>query len=367
MSSASNIEWTDCTWNPVVGCTPVSPGCLNCYAATMARRLEAMGVKEYAAREIPATMGTPYDAHEPAKMVRIAEVKGGRAVFSGEVRCVPERLGDPLSWRKPRRVFVNSMSDLFHEDVPDGFIDWVWETMYRCPQHTFQILTKRPDRMAAYFDGVRKAASRLYGEEMIEAPLPNVWLGTSVEDQKCADERVPWLLKCPAAVRFLSCEPLLGPVNLVGAYRTAIVNNQRGGMTYTAACKAVAASAIHWVIVGGESGSLAKVRPCDVGWVRSIVRQCRDAGVACFVKQLGAKVVCRNDEVADWMDQPGGPCLDDINTEGVVMQGDPVRVLLRDRKGGDPAEWPEDLRVREMPKGCDDPDPLACARGSGVR
>lgn len=335
----SNIEWTDRTWNPVIGCTPVSPGCLNCYAAAMARRLEAMGKADYAPREVEAVMGTPYDPHTPAKTLRIAEVRGGRAVFTGEVRTLAHRLTEPMKWRKPCRVFVNSMSDLFHEAVPFEFIDRVFAVMRVARQHTYQILTKRPDRMAEYlrqrpsgwmFDYPKGHALEGKGFVPVEWPLPNVWLGTSVEDQKAADERIPHLLRCPARVRFLSCEPLLGPVDFsaffggpyVGSPGDKVHDNYNLG--------------INWVIVGGESGP--RSRPCEVGWVRSIVRQCKDASVPCFVKQLGANVV-------------GDPPVPPVRNEATGSTTYTVQEVfeVNDRKGGNPSEWPEDLRVRQMP------------------
>lgn len=352
---STGIEWTDTTWNPVIGCTPVSPGCLNCYAATMARRLEAMGKPEYAPREYwdpPSSNADGSDARA-AKLthtIRIAEVRNGRAVFTGEVRCLEDRLTDPLRWRKPRRVFVNSMSDLFHESVPFEFIDRVFAVMALCPQHTFQVLTKRPDRMAEYLrpdGGVRLAAAirdivgRSRGDESVSQTeeavrrydnaggvLPNVWLGTSAENQATADERIPHLLRCPAAVRFLSCEPLLGPVDL-SLFLWCMDGERRHGRL----------NRLHWVIVGGESGP--KARPCDVEWIRSIVRQCKDAGVPCFVKQLGK----HPREVA-----ASGPCsvmpwVWDDGGENIERWYKPS-----DRKGGDPSEWPEDLRVRQWPE-----------------
>ncbi len=354
---SSGIEWTDKTWNPVVGCTPVSPGCLNCYAATMARRLHAMTLK---GRNVPG-----YD--QP-----LTEKRGGRAVFNGTVRCLDDRLTEPMKWRKPCRVFVNSMSDLFHEAVPFDFIDRVFAVMALCPQHTFQVLTKRPERMAEYFAAGRgqdndfgwhfsdaqrrvKVVADILAEErrqggIVESnwnnvwPLQKVWLGTSCENQAAAKERIPHLLRCPAAVRFLSCEPLIGPVDL---FRNGAWGTFEGKPAFTHGDHADWLRNLQWIIVGGESGP--KARACDIAWIRSIVQQCKDAQVPCFVKQAGSRVVCRNDEVSDWLDQ----ChlsLDDIDTEGVMMQGDPVRVMLRDRKGGDPAEWPEDLRVREWPE-----------------
>lgn len=339
---------SDITWNPVIGCTPVSPGCLNCYAATTARRLEAMGKPDYAPRdEVTPERQTMPDAFGvrtiPAttKTVRIAEVKNGRAVFTGDVRCLPDRLAEPLGWKKPRMVFVNSMSDLFHEAVPFEFIDRVFAVMALCPQHTFQVLTKRPERMAEYLtrreiskawspsprggdgsdesakwktpcDRVYSIARSMKGREAAPEliwPLPNVWLGASVENQQTADERILRLLKCPAAVRFLSVEPLLGAVDFWPEMFGLTGDSWRGPR-------------IDWVIVGGESGPHA--RPCDVAWIRSVVRQCKDAGVPCFVKQLGSWPM----------------------TIGRMPDG---RHRLKDRKGVDPSEWPEDLRVREMP------------------
>jgi len=354
----SNIEWTDTTWNPVVGCTPVSAGCLNCYAATMANRLQQMPqAKDYHPREYSrdeakdaareASGGCDSDVPDYRPAVRIAEVRGGRAVFTGDVRLVPERLEEPLSWRKPRMVFVNSMSDLFHEAVPFEFIDRVFAVMALCPQHTFQVLTKRPERMAEYFGQNRLDSAGRHGAVLgaahfqttggsgaqVDWPVPNVWLGTSVENQAAADERIPHLLECPAAVRFLSCEPLLGPVELSGCMTPA-----REIMGLDGPYIAGPDAGVHWVIVGGESGPNA--RPCDVAWIRSIVGQCKASGVPVFVKQLGARPV----EVNSGPEMPMRWVPDD--------GGEEVERWYRpsDRKGGDPAEWPEDLRVRQFPK-----------------
>lgn len=230
---ASKIEWTDVTWNPVVGCAHVSPGCDNCYAAR-----EASG----------RLRGT-------AAYAGLAE--GGR--FSGEARCLPERLDQPLHWRKPRFVFVNSMSDLFHPDVPMDFILRVWSTMSRSPQHTFQVLTKRPQRMAKIVDAIAwKWEGDLDGGG--EMPLPGVWLGTSIENDRYTF-RADHLRATPAAVRFLSLEPLLGPLPSLDL------------------------TGIDWVIVGGESGPRA--RPMHPDWARSIRDRCVDAGVPFFFKQWG--------------------------------------------------------------------------------
>lgn len=381
----SNIEWTDQTWNPVVGCTPVSPGCLNCYAATMAVRLEGMAKKKlkaangqgsklaaYAPRVVDPNgkehRGAIPDAvRERSKTVRIAEVRGGRAVFTGDVRLVPERLADPLKWSKPRMVFVDSMSDLFHESVPDQFIRLVFAAMSWAGHHTFQVLTKRPERMAAWFADEENDLSSCQAEWVVNGPddktptgrhrigrrgttgsingaphalgegnkwpLPNVWLGTSVENQAAADERIPHLLKCPARVRFLSCEPLLEAIDLADLVRRV----GKGEHHYSALeCDVDAAdddwngATVNWVIVGGESGRGA--RPCDVGWIRSIVEQCKASGVPCFVKQLGKHPLDFGALVWPGGVRPGG--------------GHP---MLKNKKGGDPAEWPEDLRVRQMP------------------
>lgn len=214
MTTDSNIEWTEFTWNPVTGCIKVSQGCKNCYAERMAKRLKAMGSERYA------------DGFKPTLHWDLIDA--------------------PRAWRKPRLVFVNSMSDLFQEDVPETFIRSVFQTMVACPQHTFQILTKRSERL-------REIAAGL--------PWPeNVWMGVSVEDARVLD-RAFHLAAIPAAVRFLSCEPLIGPLDDLP------LNN------------------IDWVIVGGESGPRA--RQLEASWVKSIRRQCRRYGVAFFFKQWG--------------------------------------------------------------------------------
>jgi protein gp37 len=305
MSDQSSIQWTDATWNPVRGCTKISPGCAHCYAETFAERFRGVN-------------GHPYER-------------------GFDLRLVPEKLHEPLRWRKPRRIFVNSMSDLFHKDVPDEFIDRVFAVMALCEQHTFQVLTKRADRLAGYLNAAG-LEDRVYAamESVAEAheiadflfdawPLPNVWLGVSVEDQHRADERIPLLLQTPAAVRFLSVEPLLGPVDL-RPWIDCTCNDVTG------TCASCLDGGIHWVIVGGESGPGA--RPMQVEWARSIVKQCKAAGVSVFVKQLGANVNITEATA------PVGP------RAHRVVKG---RVSLVDRKGGDPAEWPEDLRVRDFP------------------
>jgi protein gp37 len=229
MVAKTSIEWTDVTWNPVAGCDIESAGCTNCYAMRMASRLQAMGVSKYAG---------------------LTRKAGRRHVWTGKIRCDEKSLDTPRRWRKPVKVFVNSMSDLFHPDVPIQFIRRVWTVMEATPQHTYQILTKRPSRMAEVL--------ATQGFEI----LPNVWLGTSVEGPKVID-RLDALRLVPAAVRFVSFEPLIGSVaaaNLDG---------------------------IHWAIVGGESGPHA--RPMSATWVAEIERMCRKKHVAFFFKQWGGK------------------------------------------------------------------------------
>lgn len=225
MAGLSEIEWTDATWNPVSGCKIISPGCTNCYAMRMAARLQAMSHHAYQG---------------------ITRSSGGRSVWTGRIYLNASALEVPLRWRKPRMIFVNSMSDLFQEAVPDEFIRRVWEVMAEAPWHVFQILTKRPENMR------RLAADLPF--------LPNVWLGTSVESAEHAD-RIKQLQPTTAAIRFVSFEPLLdsvGPLDLTG---------------------------IHWAIVGGESGP--KARSMKIRWVDEIKRQCRRDGVKFFFKQWG--------------------------------------------------------------------------------
>jgi protein gp37 len=310
MSDKSKIEWTEATWNPVYGCTKVSPGCANCY--------------------IERT--PPY---------RVAGLRFERGAIP--VQLKPERLDQPLRWQRPRRVFVNSLSDLFHENVPFEFIDHVFAAMAAVPQHTFQVLTKRPRRMLEYMTAVAADGSDDGGEgyqgahfrvdclaarleakkynqplkwrlegDPIEWPLPNVWLGVTCENQRWANERIPLLLETPAAVRFVSCEPLLGPVDL-----TRLVWPDRGAVLLSTltvpprlnALRGYSDNGRHtrldWVIVGGESaGSRARrlvywetggesevpgwePKPQALAWVRSIRDQCLNAGVPFFFKQWG--------------------------------------------------------------------------------
>lgn len=291
------IEWAEETWNPTTGCDRISPGCAHCYALTLAKRLKAMGQPRY-------------------------QKDGGRASGPGfGLTLHPDVLMKPLSWRTPKRVFVDSMSDLFHEDVPFDFIDQVFAVMALTPQHTYQVLTKRPERMRKYLQNsgpdleLEDAYQNLAAEMEQEAgrlpwPLPNVWLGVTVENQRWADERIPILLDTPAAVRFLSCEPLLGPVKLthIDLHDSHPTMYQVNALTDVAK--------LDWVIVGGESagpeyrrlvvqreiahrqGPLGEQRISHYSrwfepranaalWVTSLRDQCVDAGVPFFFKQWG--------------------------------------------------------------------------------
>lgn len=285
MSAKTQIEWTNATWNPVRGCSRVSEGCRNCYAEVQAARVNACqhgsGISEGSAA---------YDG---------LLAKSGQ--WNGKIKLVPQALQQPLSWKEPRRIFVNSMSDLFHENVPAEFISQVFEIMALCPQHTFQILTKRPERMLNYFMcmSLAGAPERLFAASAGRWPLPNVWLGVSVEDQKTADARIPVLLQVPAAVRWVSAEPLLGTVNLESTLGgTQWIGGQRGchGTHKGIGTEDCPHNKHHhhdhrcnrgldWIVVGGESGSNA--RPMHPDWVRGVRDQCAAAGVPFFFKQWG--------------------------------------------------------------------------------
>lgn len=260
MAHNTEISWTDTTWNPLAGCTWASPGCDHCYAAVMARRLEAMARADIAAVRDPG---------RKQKYIGITNKNSaGRIMFNGKVKLDEAALDEPLNWAKPRRVFVNSMSDLFHKDVPESFIGKVWSTMLSTPQHTYQVLTKRPERMATV---VRRLVEE--GERKgLRAP-DNIWCGTSVENQEQADARIPHLLNVPVKIRFLSCEPLLGPLDL-----SHVANMGRDAY-------GLADGVIHWVICGGESGPGA--RPMHPEWARGLRDQCAAASVAFHFKQWG--------------------------------------------------------------------------------
>lgn len=286
----TEIEWSDMTWNPVRGCSLVSAGCESCYAMKQAHRFSGKG--------------HPYEG--------LTELGPHGPRWTGKIRLVPEALDQPLKIKKPQRIFVNSMSDLFHEDVPDEFIQAVFTTMACCPQHVFQILTKRPQRMAKLIQYWKEVG--LTYKSGIGSTLSNVLLGVSVEDQKTADERIPLLLQTPAAVRWISAEPLLGPVS-VGAFLPSGVcpdcdhwNSLHSPSSRIVGCEFYSEDAdgstlcgcrklrreielgekgVDWVVVGGESGG-PKARPMHPAWARWIRDQCQAAGVPFFFKQWGA-------------------------------------------------------------------------------
>ena len=317
----TSIEWTDFTTNPiryrdpegrsVHGCIKVSAGCANCYASA------------WSARGLTGERGGAFTAKRQATLTPSFDEAEGKRILRTKVTG--------------KRVFVGDMTDVFGEWVPDALLDQMFAVFGLRPDLTFQVLTKRPERMREYmvdpdrYTCVDEAAAAISGESGVGVitrwPLPNVWLGVSVEDQAAADDRIPELLNTPAAVRFLSCEPLLGQLML----RRPIAPGSFPGL--------------HWVIVGGESGPGA--RPCDVGWIRDIVQQCKAAAVPVFVKQLGRRPY---DDIfaAGWAAEAGGypphavPWVPDFGANWAPR--------LRSRKGDDPDEWPEDLRVREWPE-----------------
>lgn len=355
MADATSIEWTDTSWNPLraiadlrptVGwaCQKISPGCENCYAAKVNQRLGT---------------GLGYDARGIARSTHYLD---GRA------------LNMPLTLKRPRRIFLASMTDIFGEWVHDEDLDRIFAVMALTPQHTYQVLTKRPERMREYMTAERhglpseghvELAKDLLsterwgiGQFLGTWPLPNVWLGTSVENQHWADIRIPELLATPAAVRFVSCEPLLEEVWLTRDLVWAPTPCPGGcgcvrpedPAAHDCGCDEGCCSEefnyrrpdLNWIIVGGESGHGA--RPFDVAWARSAVEQCRAAGVAVYVKQLGARPYTSD------MAGMAFPFHVRRTTGPVGLSPTAIGVTLRDLKGGDPDEWPADLNVREFPQ-----------------
>lgn len=269
MSANTKIETADKTWNPLKGCSKVSEGCRNCYAVAIAYRFSGKGL--------------PYEG--------LATRNAQGPQWTGDITLDFDTLKAPLRWKNPSRIFVNSMSDLFHEQVPDEFIRSVFGIMALCPRHTFQIYTKRPERMLEWFkqnpscgnvfEWVLKDGQRVQLPQSVPWPLPNVHLGVSVENQKAADKRIPLLLDTPAAVRFLSCEPLLGPVDL-SAWLVAEGELQKAEWMLS---RYGASQPLNWVIVGGESGPDA--RPMHPEWARTLRDQCLESSIPFFFKQWG--------------------------------------------------------------------------------
>jgi len=392
MSQATKIEWTDETWNPTRGCSRVSEGCRHCYAERQAARFRG--------------------DDDPFHGFAYSDKAGTH--WTGRVELVPEKLDEPLRrrrWaekfarkhgRRPR-VFVNSMSDLFHEALSNEAIAAIFGVMAAASWIDFQVLTKRAKRMREWFEwaadaganlefeigekppsghgeptictlcfdsaiggtpNARAFVDRLVGTKDTRWPLTNVWLGTSVEDQAAAEERIPHLLATPAAVRFVSYEPALEEVEFFRFVSGRRCNRCHAPMEGAGPCDGSCRCGglievgpkLDWIIIGGESGPGA--RPFDLTWARSTVRQCREAGVAVFVKQLGARPIMYGSEVRALLDAQHARDArhSDRISETPSFEWDDsgeqtsARMVLRDRKGGDPSEWPEDLRVREFPK-----------------
>jgi len=364
MGRTSSIQWTDATWNPMRGCSRVSPGCENCYAERVAARFSGVA--------------------QPYHGLAVMGEHGPR--WTREVRFIEEHLADPLRWKHPRRIFVNSMSDLFHEGLSNEQIAAVFGVMATAPHHQFQALTKRAKRMLEWFAWVRMSAptgrevsfvidalSKFLQPPITEEvrvrirdnlwPLPNVWMGVSVEDQPRAEERLPLLGRIPAAVRFVSYEPALAGIDL-GIDLDATTN--RFGLLTCPSCRGWGGSltslypdvngneqmkacahcyssgcAIDWIIVGGESGHIKEARPFDLAWARSVIRQCKAAQVAVFVKQMGSHP----------MSSPCPHCGgNDPDLCGICAGGNIAYPRYHDPKGGDPAEWPDDLQIRDFPE-----------------
>lgn len=355
MSQQTKIEWAQWSWNFLRGCRRVSEGCGSdrgggCYAERQAIR--------------HAGPGGSYEG-----LVR-STPKGPR--WTGELLFVEKILLEPLRRKTPTTYFVNSMSDLFYEKVTNEILDKAFAVMALTPQHTYQILTKRPGRMKDYFANVECEARLMtavgsllkdimqpspyrYCSEILRQteewiPLKNVWLGVSVEDQKTADERIPLLLDTPAAIRWISAEPLLGPIRLDGGLHRrgeawphvkALVSryDRKQNLKSGASFYLGELIGLDWVVVGGESGPGA--RSCDIENVRSIVAHCKATDVPIFVKQLGA----RTTGLA--ADKGVFSIARDVANTAIPAD---AAFIWKDRKGGDPEEWPEDLRIRQFPK-----------------
>lgn len=314
MGDNSAIQWTDATWNWVTGCTKVSPGCANCYIDS-----------------------TP--PFRMAKPKRTFDQNGTTGLM-----LYRDRLEMPIRWKRPRKIFM-SLMDPFHEEIPRALLVDAFAVMAAAHWHTYQVLTKRAERMfetlndplfvrevSASVERLAKAYPTSDLRDSLEGwPIPNVWFGVSVENQRWLS-RVAWLLTTPAAVRFLSVEPLLSSVDLDGALWQNMALSEIPAEALDDGCssgKMPRNPGIDWVIVGGESGHRARF--CDIRWVRSIVEQCKTADVPCFVKQLGSRPLM-------WSE------------DGLLDISRFRKKFLKHRKGGDPTEWPEDLRVREFPE-----------------
>jgi protein gp37 len=362
VGAKTGISWTDSTWNPIRGCSRVSEGCRFCYAEVIAARFSGPG-----------------QAYEG-----LAKRTSSGPRWTGKIVFVESVLDQPLRWHKPRRIFANSTSDLFHEKVKDDWLLSIFSVMASAFEHTFQVLTKRPERMRdvmkqmGFLTGmnIAKFASgkhhilvhTAFWKEQLEKAIasgavkvarsdpsitpfkdggrvpPNVWLGVSVEDQATADERIPFLLETPAAIRFVSYEPALGPVNFEPWLRPRFTDT---GEPVELGAGEVAGEwqetrRIDWIIIGAESGPSSRM--FDLAWARKTIKQGKAAGIPVFMKQIGAR---------PWWDGMGPPPEGHVYLENnVIFNGEVGWRLdcLRDRAGADPSEWPRDLRVQEFPQ-----------------
>lgn len=288
----TNISWTDKTWNPFVGCSKVSEGCANCYAIQRAKQNEGCA---------DALINEGQNPGRLAYYIGLTKKTKNGTEWTGKVNFVPEALDVVLNRKKPTKWFVNSMSDLFHESISFDDIDKVMTAIALTPHHIYQVLTKRPERMLEYFTN-HKISCGCYSIDPSYLPFSNLWLGVTVEDQKQVDRRIPYLLKTPAAVRFLSCEPLLEEI-VVDPLGFQTIGKDKG---------------IDWVIIGGESGH--KARPFHLEWAKSLIEQCQEAGVKVWFKQAGSNP---------------------------YYQGKPLK--LKSKNGTDLSELPEFCQIQEMP------------------
>jgi protein gp37 len=281
MGGKTSIAWTEATWNPVRGCTIKSPGCFNCYAMLMAARYSNI------------VNGKPQAYHGVARM------KNGKPQWTGKLKFVDKHLEDPIRWKnKPRMIFVNSMSDLFHERMPKEWIDKILMTMAWAPMHTYQVLTKRADVMRNYINICcpEKTHKRPSDGKMVTPPY--MWFGTSVEDQAAAEERIPDLIETEAYIRWLSIEPMIGPVTLRPFLRDGKLP-------------------IEWVVIGGESIQMGQYRVMESKWALDLIAECKEFGVPVFMKQLGTSLA--------------------------------KQLEVKSAKGEELDEWPKEFQIREYP------------------
>jgi protein gp37 len=292
----TTIAWTDETINPIVGCSRISAGCEKCYAETAAKTARLQQFPQYQ---------------------KVAK-------WNGTVEFVEKQLEKPYEWKKSKKIFICSMADIFHENVPFNWVEEIFYMIENCPQHTFQILTKRPERMIEFFDWYI-ARNSDHSVELQWTMPDNIWLGVSCENQAMADKRIPLLMEIPAKVRFLSCEPLLEPINLSKFLPIEWSEIAEDWIESWPGIGSYSRDAYpDWIIVGGESG--AGSRPCHIDWIRDIASQCQSAKVPVFIKQLGSNAIAtRSDNTGNY------------------------KLKLKDRKGSDILEWFDDLRLQQFP------------------